>query len=87
MSVCQPTVPVLAAVALMASENNPIAPRSIIMMGGPIDARKSPTSVNDLATEKPLHWFDLYRSTPVSRLPPKSLSRLFTTRRVRGNES
>ena len=58
MSVCQPTVPVLAAVALMASENNPIAPRSIIMMGGPIDARKSPTSVNDLATEKPLHWFE-----------------------------
>lgn len=58
MSVCQPTVPVLAAVALMASENNPVSPRSVIMMGGPIDARKSPTAVNDLATEKPLQWFE-----------------------------
>jgi poly(3-hydroxybutyrate) depolymerase len=58
ISVCQPTVPVLAAVALMASANEPAAPRTIIMMGGPIDARKSPTSVNDLAVEKPLHWFE-----------------------------
>ncbi len=57
MSVCQPTVPVLAAVSLMASEGCPEAPRSIIMMGGPIDTRKSPTSVNDLATEKPYEWF------------------------------
>ncbi|MBU3724206.1 MAG: polyhydroxyalkanoate depolymerase [Burkholderiaceae bacterium] len=57
MSVCQPTVPVLAAISLMASENNPAYPRSIIMMGGPIDTRKSPTSVNDLATKKPYEWF------------------------------
>ena len=58
ISVCQPTVPVLAAVSLMASANDPASPRTIIMMGGPIDARKSPTSVNDLAVEKPLHWFE-----------------------------
>jgi poly(3-hydroxybutyrate) depolymerase len=57
MSVCQPTVPVLAAVSLMASDGCPEAPRSIIMMGGPIDTRKSPTSVNTLATEKPHEWF------------------------------
>ena len=57
MSVCQPTVPVLAAVALMASEDNPAYPRTLIMMGGPIDTRKSPTSVNDLATKKPYAWF------------------------------
>jgi len=58
ISVCQPTVPVLAAVSLMASANDPASPRTIIMMVGPIDARKSPTSVNDLAVEKPLHWFE-----------------------------
>ena len=58
MSVCQPTVPVLAAVSLMASDNDPASPRSIIMMGGPIDTRKSPTSVNYLATEKPISWFE-----------------------------
>lgn len=58
MSVCQPTVPVLAAVSLMASDNDPAVPRSIIMMGGPIDTRKSPTSVNDLAIQKPYSWFE-----------------------------
>ena len=58
MSVCQPTVPVLAAVSLMASRNEPDYPRTLIMMGGPIDTRKSPTSVNDLAIEKPYHWFE-----------------------------
>ena len=56
MSVCQPTVPVLAAVALMAARGEAI-PRSLVMMGGPIDTRKSPTKVNDLATTKPLSWF------------------------------
>ena len=58
ISVCQPTVPVLAAIALMARANDPKLPRSMTMMGGPIDARKSPTSVNDLATEKPFSWFE-----------------------------
>ncbi|HZF97534.1 MAG TPA: polyhydroxyalkanoate depolymerase [Pseudoxanthomonas sp.] len=56
ISVCQPTVPVLAAVSLMAARGEP-TPRSLVMMGGPIDARKSPTQVNDLATRKPLSWF------------------------------
>jgi poly(3-hydroxybutyrate) depolymerase len=58
ISVCQPTVPVLAAIALMASAKDPKLPKSMIMMGGPIDARKSPTAVNDLATEKPFSWFE-----------------------------
>ena len=58
ISVCQPTVPVLAAISLMASANDPKLPKSMTMMGGPIDARKSPTSVNDLATEKPFSWFE-----------------------------
>jgi len=57
MSVCQPTVPVLAAVSLMASRGE-LTPLSMTMMGGPIDARKSPTAVNNLAMNKSLHWFE-----------------------------
>ena len=56
LSVCQPTVPVLAAVSLMASAGEQL-PLSMTMMGGPIDTRQSPTEVNDLATERPLSWF------------------------------
>lgn len=57
LSVCQPTVPVLAAVSLMASAGE-VTPRSLVMMGGPIDARRSPTAVNNLATRNPLSWFE-----------------------------
>jgi poly(3-hydroxybutyrate) depolymerase len=57
MSVCQPTVPVLAAVSLMASRGEQ-TPLSMIMMGGPIDARKSPTAVNNLAMNKSHSWFE-----------------------------
>jgi poly(3-hydroxybutyrate) depolymerase len=58
ISVCQPTVPVLAAISLMATNKDPKLPKSMIMMGGPIDPRKSPTAVNDLAIEKPFSWFE-----------------------------
>ena len=57
ISVCQPTVPVLAAVSLMAARGEP-TPRSMTMMGGPIDTRESPTQVNNLATRNPLSWFE-----------------------------
>jgi poly(3-hydroxybutyrate) depolymerase len=57
VSVCQPTVPVLAAVSLMASRGEK-TPLTMTMMGGPIDARKSPTSVNNLATNKSFEWFE-----------------------------
>ena len=57
ISVCQPTVPVFAAISLMASRGEK-TPLSMIMMGGPIDARRSPTSVNNLATTKPYEWFE-----------------------------
>ncbi|MDG0852924.1 polyhydroxyalkanoate depolymerase [Roseateles puraquae] len=57
MSVCQPTVPVLAAISLMASAGEP-TPRSMTMMGGPIDARKSPTAVNNLAMNRSYSWFE-----------------------------
>jgi poly(3-hydroxybutyrate) depolymerase len=67
ISVCQPTVPVLAAVALMAANGGP-QPRSMTMMGGPIDARRSPTAVNNLAQKKPFSWFE---QNVIQRVPPK----------------
>ncbi len=66
ISVCQPTVPVLAAVSLMASAKEP-TPRTLTMMGGPIDARKSPTAVNNLAMNKSLNWFE---HNVIYRVPP-----------------
>ena len=57
VSVCQPTVPVLAAVSLMASRGE-LTPLTMTMMGGPIDARKSPTAVNNLAMTKSHDWFE-----------------------------
>ena len=57
VSVCQPTVPVLAAVSLMASRGE-TPPLSMTMMGGPIDARRSPTSVNNLAQNRSFEWFE-----------------------------
>ena len=57
LSVCQPTVPVLAAISLMASRGEE-TPRTMTMMGGPIDARCSPTSVNSLAMQRSYEWFE-----------------------------
>lgn len=65
ISVCQPTVPVLAAVSLMASAGEP-TPRTLTMMGGPIDARRSPTAVNNLAMNKSYAWFE---SNVIYRVP------------------
>jgi len=64
ISVCQPTVPVLAAVSLMAARGER-TPRSLVMMGGPIDTRESPTQVNDLAVDRPLWWFEANLVHPV----------------------
>tara|TARA_A100000164_G_C21870411_1_gene754831 strand:- start:2 stop:1261 length:1260 start_codon:yes stop_codon:yes gene_type:complete len=58
ISVCQPTVPVLAAISLMSSQDDPNMPSSMVMMGGPIDPRRSPTEVNDLALNKSFSWFE-----------------------------
>ena len=58
ISVCQPTVPVLAAIALMATAKDAKLPKTMTMMGGPIDPRRSPTAVNNLATEKKFSWFE-----------------------------
>jgi poly(3-hydroxybutyrate) depolymerase len=58
LAVCQPSVPVLAATAIMNEDDDACAPASITLMGGPIDTRINPTEVNDLATNKPLDWFE-----------------------------
>lgn len=58
IAVCQPAVPVLAAVSLMASENDPNQPLSMTLMGGPIDTRVSKTEVTELAETRPLKWFE-----------------------------
>ena len=66
ISVCQPTVPTLGAISLMASAGE-ATPASMIMMGGPIDARKSPTAVNNLADQKSYDWFE---SHVIYKVPP-----------------
>jgi len=58
MSVCQPTVPVLAAVSIMSTLGDDRLPLTMTMMGGPIDTRYSPTQVNNLATQRPYEWFE-----------------------------
>lgn len=66
MAVCQPSVPVLAAVSLMNASKDPASPRNMILMGGPIDTRRNPTAVNRLAEEKGVDWF---RSNVVMKVP------------------
>ncbi len=57
LAVCQPTVSVLSAVALMAEDNDKATPRTMTLMAGPIDTRISPTKVNELAKSHPIEWF------------------------------
>ncbi|MAC11484.1 MAG: polyhydroxyalkanoate depolymerase, partial [Sphingorhabdus sp.] len=57
LAVCQPSVPCYAATAFMTQDENPCVPRTLTLMGGPIDTREAPTAVNTLATERPHAWF------------------------------
>ena len=66
MAVCQPSVPAFAATAIMNREKHPATPKTLTMMGGPIDTRCSPTTVNDLAMERPIAWF---RETVIATVP------------------
>jgi poly(3-hydroxybutyrate) depolymerase len=68
ISVCQPTVPVMCAVSLMAANKDPMRPKSMVMMGGPIDTRVSPSSVNTYATKHTKEWFEQH---VISRVPAK----------------
>jgi poly(3-hydroxybutyrate) depolymerase len=58
MAVCQPSVPVLAATSVMSMAEDPYAPVTLTLMGGPIDTRRNPTVPNNLATSRPLEWFE-----------------------------
>ncbi len=58
MAVCQPAVPVLAAVSLLAEDSHPATPQTLTLMAGPIDTRQNPTEVNRFALKKPLEWFE-----------------------------
>src|SRR5690606_4339136 len=66
LAVCQPSVPAFAATAIMGTENDPFRPATLSMMGGPVDTRASPTSVNDVAMNRPLSWF---RSNVIATVP------------------
>jgi poly(3-hydroxybutyrate) depolymerase len=55
--VCQPSVPAFAAAAVMGADHDPCRPATLTLMGGPVDTRASPTSVNDVAVRRPLGWF------------------------------
>jgi poly(3-hydroxybutyrate) depolymerase len=58
LAVCQPSVPCYAAAAIMAEDDHPARPKTLAMMGGPIDTREAPTAVNTLATTRPRAWFE-----------------------------
>jgi poly(3-hydroxybutyrate) depolymerase len=58
LAVCQPAVPAFAATALMNADKNKWRPKTLTMMGGPIDTREAPTAVNTLATQRPFAWFE-----------------------------
>jgi poly(3-hydroxybutyrate) depolymerase len=67
LAVCQPSVPAIAAIARMEGENDPSVPRSLTIMGGPVDTRRSPTAVNQLAEERGVAWF---RRNCIMTVPP-----------------
>jgi poly(3-hydroxybutyrate) depolymerase len=66
LAVCQPSVPVLAAVARMEAEGDPYVPHSMVLMGGPIDTRVNPTVVNTLAEQRGIDWF---RRNVITKVP------------------
>ncbi len=66
LAVCQPSVPALAVTALLNGHNSPATPATLTMMGGPIDTRKNPTSVNNLAMDRPIEWF---RQSVIATVP------------------
>lgn len=66
MAVCQPSVPLMAAVSLMSARKDPAVPKTMTLMGGPIDTREAPTEVNRLAQERSINWFE---SNVITRVP------------------
>jgi len=77
LAVCQPSVPAYAAAALMSADKHPNRPKTLTMMGGPIDTREAPTAVNTLATERPFAWFEQNVIATVPGLYPGAGRRVY----------
>jgi polyhydroxyalkanoate depolymerase len=77
VAVCQPSVAVLAAVAVMAESDNQSQPRSMTLIAGPIDTRINPTKVNELATSKPIEWFEQKLISSVPLRYPGAMRRVY----------
>jgi poly(3-hydroxybutyrate) depolymerase len=77
IAVCQPSVPVLAAVSIMSEANDPAVPRSMTLMGGPIDTRVNPTAVNQLAAARSIEWFEHSVVTMVPATYPGFMRRVY----------
>ena len=67
VAVCQPSVPVMAAVSVMEAAHDPFVPLSMTLMGGPIDTRRNPTAVNNLAAENAASTGSATTSSPRCR--------------------
>lgn len=77
VAICQPTVPALAAVAVMAELKHPSQPRTMTLMAGPIDTRINPTEVNRLACERPISWFEQNLISTVPLRHPGAMRRVY----------
>jgi len=77
VAVCQPCAALLATIAVMAQAEHPCQPRSMTLMAGPVDTRVSPTTVNQLATEHPIEWFEQNLITTVPRRYPGAHRRVY----------
>jgi poly(3-hydroxybutyrate) depolymerase len=77
LAVCQPSVPAFAAACLMSADRDPLRPRTLTMMGGPIDTRKAPTEVNTVATQRPFAWFEKNVIVTVPYLYPGAGRRVY----------
>jgi len=77
MAVCQPSVPVMIAASVLNEAKDKATPRSMTLIGGPIDARVNPTKVNKLSMEKPMHWFETHMITRVPFNYPGFMRRVY----------
>jgi len=77
LAVCQPAVPAYAATAIMNADKHPARPKTLTMMGGPIDTRKAPTAVNTLATERPHAWFQRNVIATVPQIYPGASRKVY----------
>ena len=77
VAICQPCVPALVATVIMAEDGHPAQPRSLTLMAGPIDTRVNPTKVNELATSKPIDWFEQKLISTVPLRHPGAMRRVY----------